>query len=273
MNYFKVKTKSALRYCVASLGHLYRPLEAIDRAPRVLCYHGICENPSNEWAVTPDQFHRQMQYIRDYCHPVTLDEILLWYDKKKSLPERAVAVTFDDGFQEICGYANSILDKFEIKAAVFIVTGLVGKNKSLSSKGFYFDRPMMDWSDIKNLHKLGWTIGSHSVTHPQLNLLSEAEVKTELSNSKDTLQQFLGEEIKFLAYPYGTSHTVTEREYRIAKEVGYSAAFMDMIAPLRLQDNRMALSRNKVLSIDNDFVFQASLSGRLDLWRLIEKCH
>ena len=91
-----IKTK-ALR----SLNSIYHKYVAI------LKYHSI-QNDPKEWddsiepgIITPtESFRRHMEILRSQFNPVTMDDIILFLKGEKEFPKRAVAVTFDDGFDE-----------------------------------------------------------------------------------------------------------------------------------------------------------------------------
>ncbi len=85
------------------------------------------------------------------------------------------------------------------------------------------------------------------------------------------LEQRLGRSVELLAYPYGTAHTVSQRDERLAAESGYRAAFLDMTGALEQGIEIMSLPRRKVLGTDSMFVVGASLDSRMDSWRVIER--
>lgn len=263
------KIKAVLRSCVSRVGCLY----ASTQTPRVLCYHGICEEPCNDWSVSPIHFSQQMAELKKNYHSASLPLLIDEIKKGKEIEAHSVTVTFDDGFLDVFQHAFPLLQQQGIPGTVFIVTGCVDKGKKGASRYFHPDRPFMNWEQIRTLHQAGWTIGSHTVSHPKLSALSAEEARRELGESKDTLEQKLGAKVKFLAYPFGTPHTVSKRDQMLAVEVGYEAAFMNVSGPLLPTCDFAALPRNKILSSDSLAVFHASLMGRMDLWSYIERSH
>lgn len=78
---------------------------------------------------------------------------------------------------------------------------------------------MMDWNEVKQLQSAGHYIGSHTVTHCMLGTMGdEAEVKQELLQSAQTIQQRLGHFPLTISYPVGSFNPATKR---LSKEVGY----------------------------------------------------
>ena len=76
----------------------------------------------------------QTSILREQYHPVTLDDIADWLEHKKPLPHRAVAVTFDDGFADNYHLAAPIMEKHDIRGAIYLVPvhgqfSLIGLNR------------------------------------------------------------------------------------------------------------------------------------------------
>jgi peptidoglycan/xylan/chitin deacetylase (PgdA/CDA1 family) len=76
-----------------------------------------------------------------------------WMDNTKA----ALTLCFDDGLKKTYELTRELLLSYNLKATYFVPTAYIGK----SIYGF----PVMSWSDLKELAKLGMEIGSHSVTH------------------------------------------------------------------------------------------------------------
>lgn len=244
-----------------------------DGAPRVLCYHGVCVSPPDEWSVTPAQFREQLAVLRGEASPVSLAQILSWLVEATPLPERAVAITFDDGYADVFETAAPLLSAHGLTAAVFVVTGWLDGQKPHPS--YRPSRPPLGWPQVRELHRSGFPIGSHTVSHPILARLSTAQAWHELSVSKRRLDDEVFGNLPssltdLLAFPYGTGKTVTARDFDLARKAGYKAAFLNAIGSLAPGQHRFALPRCKVLGSDGAAVFRASITGRLDLWRHIE---
>lgn len=84
------------------------------------------------------------------------------------------------------------------------------------------DKVFMSWSDISNIKKTGLiSIGSHTITHPRLNEISENEAKKEIFQSKKIIEEKTGGEITSFCYPDGK---IGERIVSLVKEAGYRSA-------------------------------------------------
>ena len=100
-----------------------------------LCYHSVLstECPANDarlaLAVTALQFERQMQELQRNWNPVSAEQVRRSIEEGVPLPDRAVLVTFDDGYRNNLMVAAPILEKYQIPAIVFITTDLIGTGK------------------------------------------------------------------------------------------------------------------------------------------------
>jgi len=94
----------------------------------VLGYHRISSMPGgfNEVCVSPENFAEHVDELRKHTHPIRLSK-LVQHLKDGSLPQKAIAVTFDDGYADNFYNAKPLLEKYEIPATVFICTGYAGK--------------------------------------------------------------------------------------------------------------------------------------------------
>jgi len=81
---------------------------------------------------------------------------------------------------------------------------------------------MIAWDQVRELHRSGVRIGSHTVSHPILTQLSKESVAAELSESRRWIERELGSECALIAYPNGNHDPEI---CRLAREAGYSLAF------------------------------------------------
>lgn len=99
------------------------------RSPRgiVLCYHRVAEPRRDPSAldVSPAQFDDHLRLLRSEARPLPL---AAFEQERRAgrLPERAVAVTFDDGYADNLHVALPLLERHAVPATVFVTTGGVG---------------------------------------------------------------------------------------------------------------------------------------------------
>lgn len=90
----------------------------------ILIYHRVRQRPDPMFPgeVDDPRFDRQMALLRDHCHPLPLRAAIAQLEDG-SLPPRAVAVTFDDGYADNATVALPILRRHQIPATFFITAG------------------------------------------------------------------------------------------------------------------------------------------------------
>ena len=96
----------------------------------ILMYHRVTTLPTDPHllAVRPDHFAEQMEEIRRHCIPMRLQELIEALRERK-VPNRAVVVTFDDGYADNLHEAKPVLEHYGIPATVFVTAGHVGNRR------------------------------------------------------------------------------------------------------------------------------------------------
>ena len=139
-----------------------------------------------------------------------------------SLPAPAEApeaiLTFDDGFRCFVDNALPLLRKHRARVTVFPVAGFLGKR---SGWDVYSGLDHLSEDNLRLIASEGHEIGSHSLTHPDLTLLSSADLRTELADSKAKLEDIINAPVRALAFPGGCWN---QRAWETAQELGYCRA-------------------------------------------------
>ena len=105
--------------------------------------------------------------------------------------EPSVCITFDDGCETDLLAAAPVLAKFGCGATFYVTAGFLG------TPGY------MSPIQLSELDALGFEIGCHSMTHPYLSDLPEANLKREISDAKERIEQILGHAIHHFSCPGG----------------------------------------------------------------------
>jgi len=126
-------------------------------AALILAYHSIHDHPGR-YADTiginniheTSIFKKHMELVARNFRPVTLEEILLFLEGKESLPPRAVAVTFDDGYQDNLEFAAPVLAHYGIRGAFFVTVDYIGASKLpwfIRLRYAFWNTRLLSWRD------------------------------------------------------------------------------------------------------------------------------
>lgn len=139
--------------------------------------------------------------------------------------ERNVAVTFDDGFRSVVDNAVPELAKRGIPFTIFVPSGCLGERPSWigSPEHPSWNETVLSADELRALagHPLA-TVGSHSITHPNLARVDRERAGRELVESKHALQQSSGAAIDLFSFPHG-AHSLPLIEQ--ARHAGYRRVF------------------------------------------------
>jgi len=237
-----------------------------DRIP-ILMYHGInnvlgSSHPYFETNTSPDAFASQMRYLRDSGYtPITLDGAVQTL-KASDIRPRSVVITFDDGFRDFYTRAMPILQAHGFAATMFVVSSFMGTRIER-----FVDREFMTWGEVREVESLGVQIGSHTVSHPQLHQVSLKDVKRELGESKQTIEDQLGKSITSFSYPYAFPEQDDAFKVELRQglaSAGYASGVTTVIGSAGLRDDRYFLPRIPANVYDDLSLFQAKLEGAYD---------
>ncbi len=111
-----------------------------------------------------------------------------------------ISITFDDEDESVYDVGYPILQSQGIPATFYFITNYLNSQ----------------WvTRLNDLQNHGWEIGSHTLSHPMLNQISQTQLINEISQSKQVLQA-AGLNVYGFAYPYG--------------EMGSNNAIPDLVA-------------------------------------------
>jgi peptidoglycan/xylan/chitin deacetylase (PgdA/CDA1 family) len=98
---------------------------------QVLAYHKVSADPHPFFApVHPNVFEQQMEFL-SRCYRVMPLMELVERNRTGEVPDRAVAITFDDGYRDNYENAFPILKKYKLPATIFVTTGAIGTGETL----------------------------------------------------------------------------------------------------------------------------------------------
>ena len=132
----------------------------------MLLYHSVDDHPApadRRWTVSRACFERHIEAVaapgRVALNATQLAEALRG---ERPLPERPVAITFDDGFADNYEALGALLDR-ELAPTLYVTTGMVGRRGRLSARQL-----------AELAREPGIEIGAHGVRHQRLDELAAA---------------------------------------------------------------------------------------------------
>jgi peptidoglycan/xylan/chitin deacetylase (PgdA/CDA1 family) len=115
--------------------------------------------------------------------------------------------------------------------------------------------------ELRQLVTAGMSVGAHTMSHPILSEASPELALEEIRECRCSLERALGQPIWWLAYPFGDSSSVTDREFHFAREAGFKCAFVNTGDRVTTESNCFALPRVHVTASMTPSELQARISG------------
>lgn len=217
----------------------------------ILLYHSVCaadRTPEDRWQVNARDFQADMRAVADSGRTaVTASGYGACLRDGTPAAARPVLITFDDGFADYAQVVRPILDDFGFPSTLFVTTGWLGREGMLSAR------------ELREVADAGTEIGSHTVTHPYLDVLPEALARRELATSRQVLEDLTGRVVTTVAYPHGSHHARTKA---IAADCGYLTGFAVKNAISHTADDPYAVARYTVDARTSRWLVQEILDGR-----------
>lgn len=279
--------KSSLNTTIQSTG-LYRPMARLrgNRAT-VLFYRAVGEPDSlpicSSNIIPTEEFRRQMRYLAEHRHVVSLTECLDAIDSTGAPPEKATVLTFDDGFACIHGVVAPILQEYGLPATFFVVTGFTETEdpkwddflrgvcdpfdkwiirstaqeldthlESIRSTGDpeliahvtrRLREAMLTFDQMRELDASGFSVQSHGFKHWYMSSQSRDCQEVEIERSKQILEKEIGQPVRYFSVPFGYPGSFNRETVELLQEHGYEASFGGHLGYLTPRSDRFAMPR------------------------------
>jgi biofilm PGA synthesis lipoprotein PgaB len=210
-----------------------------DRDPNeftIFSYHEIAEKSEtldSTYAVSPASFDAQMKWLVDNgYHFIRIDDIIGFRKHNRPLPDKAVLITFDDGYQSVYANAFPVIKKYHIPVVVALVGRWLQATDKVDFSGYPIDRQkFLSQAEIREMVASGLVeIGSHSydlhrgiLGNPQGNMEPAVitrqwsgtsqgyeddkhyrqRIHADLKANSDFLQRYTGQRPRVMVWPYG----------------------------------------------------------------------
>lgn len=170
---------------------------AADRAQRpvpILMYHAIRTAPPGArhralW-LRPREFAAQVRALRRAGYAaVTLQRVWDAWHGRATLPRRPVVVSFDDGYASHVRIALPVLRRQRWPAVLNLTLSAIGELGG--------DRA------VRRLIDAGWQIDAHTRSHPDLTVVSDAQLRDEVATARQEIRDRFGVAASFFCYPAG----------------------------------------------------------------------
>lgn len=207
----------------------------------ILTYHHVCPDghpalvqgakTGARGLVAAGVFRRHLQLLEEGGWQIrSTSEVMDWLIAGSELPEKTVAIQFDNGWLDTWEVAKPILDEFGARALVYVIAGLTEGSSAAGGSSFpqgwtlrtrtegrvsSVDHAVITWRQVEALLQSGWEVGAHTLTHPRLTQLLAQEgaeaVRGEIEKSNQMLRDRLGLEPIHFAYPSGDWNEEVEK--------------------------------------------------------------
>jgi peptidoglycan/xylan/chitin deacetylase (PgdA/CDA1 family) len=169
----------------------------------ILCYHRFGSG-GGKMTVSPASFAAQLDWLaRNHYRVIRLADLAAYLEGRQALPQRAVVITIDDGYESVYRHAFPLLRKHGFPATVFVYTDFIGAGDALT------------WPQLQELGASGLVdIQAHSKTHRNLidRNAGESEerylqgLEAEARVPRELLERKLQGAVRYYAFPFGDAN-------------------------------------------------------------------
>jgi peptidoglycan/xylan/chitin deacetylase (PgdA/CDA1 family) len=210
----------------------------------VLQYHHVDSSTPTVTSITAEQFKRQMDHLKAENYRVwPLDQVVSYLGEGKSIPDRVVALTFDDAYESIHRTVVPILREFNWPFTVFVPTEMVDAGH----------KHYLSWSQLRELQAAGASIANHTQSHTHLVRREPGEttvrwqnrIRREILGADERIKSETGTSSKLFAYPFGE---YDDQLKQLVGELGYTG-FGQQSGPVGILSDARALPRFPIAGI------------------------
>jgi len=231
LNYGRIIFKTILYLVFYYLGlykivRMSRKLFKKSRAG-ILLYHRISDYPADPLTTNITNFAEHLLTLKKYYTIRSTSWLINKLQIKNYIPPDSVLIHFDDTYKNVFTHATPLLQAVNIPATFFIATGFIDNNLEFSHdiEKSPFKYENLTKSDIMNIDKKGFEIGCHTVHHVNLARMAVKDIKYEIQDSKNTLENILNKPISTMSFPFGRFTDINEEARQIIRYSGFLALF------------------------------------------------
>lgn len=167
----------------------------------ILMYHHVSTDTPPSTSISPGNFAEHMAYLAKNHTVISLQRLMQSVSAeataKQKLPDNAVVITFDDGYDNIALNAHPIIKQYGFPYTIFINPDLIGVQPR-----------QLSWQQVRQLQSEGVSFANHSSVHNHLLTGSDQpkwleNTLADISKAEKRLKKETGQSLKYVAYPYG----------------------------------------------------------------------
>lgn len=166
----------------------------------ILMYHHVSNETPPSTSISPQMFEQHLAYLAEHHEVVALETVVSALQQRLPLPDRAVVITFDDGYRNILDNAHAPLLKYQMPYTVFINPAVIGTRND-----------QLNWQQVKQMAEQGVTFANHTQYHNHLlqRLAEEnqsqwlSRTMQDINDAQDELAKHLSNAPRYVAYPFG----------------------------------------------------------------------
>lgn len=186
----------------SAAGQVFSEEEGAESNAVILLYHHISDTTPAITSVAPNVFEQHLQYLQaEGFHVIGTQRMLASIDKGEPLPEKSIAIHFDDAYESVYSQAFPLLKALNWPFSIFVATQAIDDQY----------RGYMTWEQLAEVADYGAEIGGHSLTHSHLVRSLDEEttgqwltrVSEEVDRGNHRIEDKLDIEVSLFAYPYG----------------------------------------------------------------------
>lgn len=223
---------------------------AVPRGVPILMYHVVSVPRASahypDLFVRPDDFAKQMGWLAKHgYHAVTLKHVYDAWTKGAQLPARPIVISFDDG------YLSQYTQAFPVLRAHHWPGVLNMEVNFLHGVG-----ALVPWR-VRKLIAAGWELDAHTLTHPDLTTLDDAELWRQVHGSRVALRRLFHVPVDFFCYPAGRYDARVIRAVKLAGFLGATTTNYGLARPAGL----FTLDRIRINGSDGVSGFASKLTN------------
>jgi len=179
-----------------------------------------------------ERFNEILKSLSNVGQFVTTD-VCIQMLKEGNINGKYFHLSFDDGFRNIYKNAYPVLRKHKIPSIAFLPTDFIDvdwaeeKKYCLDIAKYNGVIETLKWNDILEMSSNNVDFGSHTRTHVNLSSISNNELllNNEIKESKKDLEEKIGKDCKYIAWPFGEHKHIDNTAIDYIKESQYTACF------------------------------------------------